>query len=179
MGMRGTGSNTIKLDQVFVPESAIALTRPQGEFHPFWNVVLTVAMPLIMSAYIGIAQKAYEIAVSKAKKNPKPKAHLPYQLGELYNEITLSETLWKDMVHIANDLDFEPLDEHSNGILARKTMVSKSVIEVVNMAIAIVGGGSFYKKSRLERIARDIQASKFHPLQEKDQQLLVGERLMN
>jgi alkylation response protein AidB-like acyl-CoA dehydrogenase len=178
MGMRGTGSNTIKLDQVFVPESAIALTRPQGEFHPFWNVVLTVAMPLIMSAYVGIAQKAYEIAVSKAKKNPKPKAHLPYQLGELYNEITLSETLWKDMVRIANDLDFEPVDENSNSILARKTMVSKSVMEVVNKAIGIVGGSSFYKKSPLEKIARDIQASKFHPLQEKDQYLLVGERMM-
>ena len=178
MGMRGTGSNTIKFDHVFVAEDAIALKRPQGEFHPFWNVVLTVAMPLIMSAYVGIAQKAYEIAVAKARKNPSPKPHLPYQLGELYNEITLSETLWKDMVGIANDLDFEPVNENSDAILARKTMVSKSVIEVVNKAIGVVGGGSFYKKSPLERLARDIQASKFHPLQEKDQHLLVGERLI-
>ncbi len=178
MGMRGTGSNTIQFDQVFVPEEAIALRRPQGEFHPFWNVVLTVAMPLIMSAYLGIAQKAYEIAVSEAKKNPKPKPHLPYQLGELYNEMTLSETLWKDMVHIANNLDFQPVDENSNRILARKTVLSKSVNKVVNQAIGIVGGGSFYKRSPLERLARDIQASEFHPLQERDQYLLVGKRIM-
>ena len=178
MGMRGTGSNTIKFDQVFVPETAIALTRKQGEFHPFWNVVITVAMPLIMSAYVGIAQKAYELAISRARKNPAPKAHLPYQIGELYNDLTTAETLWKDMVNIANDFDFEAIDEHSSTILARKTLVANAVISVVNKAISITGGGSFYKKSSLERLFRDIQASKFHPLQEKDQHQLVGTRIL-
>ena len=178
MGMRGTGSNTIKFDQVFVPDTAIALTRKQGEFHPFWNVVITVAMPLIMSAYVGIAQKAYQLAISRARKNPSPKAHLPYQIGELYNDLTAAETLWKDMVGIANDFDFEAIDEYSSTILARKTLVSNAVISVVNKAISIAGGGSFYKKSSLERLFRDIQASKFHPLQEKDQYQLVGTRIL-
>ena len=178
LGMRGTGSNTIKFEKVFVPESAIVLKRPQGEFHPFWNVVLTVAMPLIMSAYVGIAQRAYSVAVEKAKKNPDPRPHLPYQVGEIHNELVLSETLWKDMVRITNNLEFEPVDQLSSAILSRKTLVSKSVIEVVNKAIAMVGGGSFYKTSILERLSRDIQASKFHPLQEKDQQLLVAQRIL-
>ena len=73
------------------------------------------------------------------------------------------------MVRITNDFDFEAIDENSSTILARKTLVSNAVIELVNKAIEIVGGGSFYKKSPLERLFRDIQASKFHPLQEKDQ----------
>ena len=33
MGMRGTGSQTIVFDKVFVPESAIALERPKEGFH--------------------------------------------------------------------------------------------------------------------------------------------------
>ena len=74
MGMRGTGSNTIKFDQVFVAENAIALARKQGDFHPFWNVVITVAMPLIMSAYVGIAQKAYKVAINRARKQSGPKS---------------------------------------------------------------------------------------------------------
>lgn len=178
MGMRGTGSNTIKFNKVFIPNSAVSLKRPRGVFHPFWNAVLTLAMPLIMSAYVGIAQKAYQLAISRAQKNTSPKPHLPYQIGELFNEMVSAKTLWKDMVRIANDLDFEAIDKHSSAILARKTLVSKAVIEVVNKAIAIAGGGSFYKKSLLERLFRDVQASKFHPLQEKDQQLLIGERIL-
>ena len=178
LGMRGTGSNTIKLENVFIPEGAISLRRPQGRFHPFWNVVLTLAMPLIMSAYVGLAQKAYAFAVSKARNNPRPKPHLPYQIGELYNELVICQTLWQDMVKIANELDFEPLDQNSSDIISRKTIVSKSAIEVVNKAVAIVGGGSYYKKSPLERIFRDVQASKFHTLQELDQHQLVGERIL-
>jgi len=46
MGMRGTGSRTVVLDNVFVPEKAITLRRPCGEYHPVWNVVLTFALPM-------------------------------------------------------------------------------------------------------------------------------------
>ena len=73
LGMRGTGSHTIKFDKVFVPESAIGLARPRGEYHPVWNIVLGVAMPLIMSVYVGIAEKAAGIALTKAKAWTEPK----------------------------------------------------------------------------------------------------------
>lgn len=39
MGMRGTGSHTVVLDDVYVPESALVLSRPRGEWHPVWNVI--------------------------------------------------------------------------------------------------------------------------------------------
>jgi alkylation response protein AidB-like acyl-CoA dehydrogenase len=57
LGMRGTASHTVKLENVFVPDAAIALRRPRGAYHPVWNIVLTLAMPLIMSVYVGIAQR--------------------------------------------------------------------------------------------------------------------------
>ena len=47
MGMRATGSQTVMLDNVFVPEEAVVLRRPQGAYHPAWNVILTNALPLI------------------------------------------------------------------------------------------------------------------------------------
>jgi len=34
LGMRATGSQTVILDNVFVPDQAIALRRPRGRFHP-------------------------------------------------------------------------------------------------------------------------------------------------
>jgi len=38
-----------------------------------------------------------------------------------------------------------------------------------NDAMEVAGGGSFYRRAGLERAFRDIQAARFHPLQEKPQ----------
>ena len=38
----------------------------------------------------------------------------------------------------------------------------------------LAGGGAFYRKMGLERAWRDIQAARFHPLQEKPQLELTG-----
>ena len=82
------------------------------------------------------------------------------------------------MVRIANDLAFEPLDEHGHEILARKTNVATACIGVVGKAMEIVGGQGFYRGYGLERLFRDVQAAHYHPLQEKDQHLFSGEFLL-
>jgi alkylation response protein AidB-like acyl-CoA dehydrogenase len=68
LGMRATGSHTVKLENVFITDAAIVLRRPRGAYHPVWNVVLTVAMPLIMSVYVGIAQKAAELSIAHVRR---------------------------------------------------------------------------------------------------------------
>ena len=66
MGLRGTGSDTVVLDDVFVPDAAVSLVRPADVWHPVWSTVLGTALPLIMSAYLGIADRAVEEAVRLA-----------------------------------------------------------------------------------------------------------------
>ncbi|MHC4923310.1 MAG: acyl-CoA dehydrogenase family protein, partial [Planctomycetota bacterium] len=178
MGMRGTGSHSVQLERVFVPDSAVTLRRPQGEFHPFWNVILTVAMPLIMGVYVGIAQKAAEMATAAAKRQSNPKPYLPGLLGTMNNELTTAELNWRDMVRIANDLDFEPVDRNAHEILTRKTNTATACIGTVTRAMEIVGGQGFYRRYGLARLFRDVQAAHYHPLQEKDQQLFSGEFLL-
>ena len=75
MGMRGTGSHTVKLENVFILDAAIVLRRPRGAYHPVWNVVLAVAMPLIMSVYVGIAQKATELSIGHIRQK-KPRSRM-------------------------------------------------------------------------------------------------------
>ena len=58
LGLRGTGSETVVLDDVFVPDAAVSLVRPADLWHPVWSTVLGTALPLIMSAYLGIADRA-------------------------------------------------------------------------------------------------------------------------
>jgi alkylation response protein AidB-like acyl-CoA dehydrogenase len=173
MGMRGTGSNTVVLDQVFVPEEAVALKRPQDRFHPVWNVVLTVAMPLISSAYAGLA----EGAAGMVKKGIEKRAGdpvLPYLLGELDNSLTSVQLAVDSMVALANDLDFEPEIETTNAILIRKTLACKAALATAEKALEVTGGGGFYRASGLERFVRDAHAGQFHPMQEKRQLRFTG-----
>ena len=173
MGMRGTGSNTVVLDGVFVPEEAVALKRPQDRFHPVWNVVLTVAMPLISSAYAGLAEEAARIVKKGAAKRSSDPV-LPYLLGELENRLTSVRLAVDSMVALANDLDFEPDLDLTDAILVRKTLTCKAALETAEKALEVTGGGGFYRAMGLERFVRDAHAGQFHPLQEKRQHLFTG-----
>ena len=154
------------------------MKRAKGEFPMFWNVVLTVALPLIMAPYIGIAEKAMKITLEKLKVKQHKLPNITLLLGELYNSLTLAQVLHKDMIAIANNLDFQPDDSIGIQILARKTLVAKACKETVNKAMETVGGQSFYRIFELERLFRDVQAVGFHTLPEKQQQHFTGEFLL-
>jgi alkylation response protein AidB-like acyl-CoA dehydrogenase len=178
LGMRGTGSQTVRLDGVFIPDSSITLRRPRGEFHPVFNVIVMAALPLIMSVYVGIAQKATREAVGFAKRQSRRKPHLPDAIGGMLNRLVSAEVHLQDMIRIANDLDFLPENEIGQGVLCRKTNVANACIDVVTRAMEIVGGQGFYRSFGLERLFRDVQAAKYHPLPEPEQQRFLGEYVL-
>ena len=173
LGMRATGSHTIILDKVFVPDEAIALRRPRGQFHPAWNVILTVAMPLIMSVYAGVAEAAAAIGQEKAKKRLRDPA-VPYLLGELANHLTSVQLAVDDMVRLANDLDFTASLDVTNAILVRKTIAAERVLATVEKALEAAGGVGFYRDTGLERLLRDAHGAQFHPLSPKRQHGFTG-----
>jgi alkylation response protein AidB-like acyl-CoA dehydrogenase len=172
-GMRATGSHTVVLDKVFVPDEAVALRRPRGRFHPAWNVILTVAMPLIMSVYTGVAEAAAVIARNAAAKRKDDPA-APYLLGELTNRLTTAQLAADDMVRLANDLDFAMSLDVTDAILVRKTIVADSVLATVEKALETAGGAGFYRKTGLERLLRDAHGAQFHPLPAKPQHHFTG-----
>jgi alkylation response protein AidB-like acyl-CoA dehydrogenase len=173
LGMRATGSHTIVLDNVFVPDEAIALRRPRGRFHPAWNVILTVAMPLIMSVYVGVAEAAAAIGREQASKRQGDPV-VPYVLGELTNELTTAQLAIDDMIRLANDLDFAMTLEVANAMLVRKTIAAQHVLTTVEKALEAAGGAGFYRKTGLERLLRDAHAAQFHPLSGKRQHRFTG-----
>jgi alkylation response protein AidB-like acyl-CoA dehydrogenase len=174
LGMRGTGSHTVRLDGVFVPEASVTLRRPAGEFHRVFNMIVTVAMPLIMSVYVGIAQKAAREAVEFAKRQKNPKPHLADGIGAMLNQLVSAEVNWRDMIRIANDLDFQPENQVGQDLLCRKTNVANACVGVVTRAMEVVGGQAFYRSFGLERLFRDVQGAKYHPLPEAEQQRFLG-----
>jgi alkylation response protein AidB-like acyl-CoA dehydrogenase len=173
LGMRATGSQTVVLDGVFVPEGAIALRRPRGRFHPAWNVILTVAMPLIMSVYAGLAEAAARIGREQAQRRQGDPV-LPYLLGELGNHLTTAQLAVDDMVRLARDLDFTMDLELTSAILTRKTIAAEHVLATVEKALEVAGGAGFYRGPGLERLLRDAHGAQFHPLPAKRQHRFAG-----
>lgn len=174
LGMRATGSQTVKLDRVFIPESAIKLRRPQGAYHPVWNIVLGVAMPLIMSVYVGIAEQASDMALESIRSTKERKPHIPYLLGEMNNLLTSAKVMHEDMIRLNDEYQFQPKDILGQQILTRKTVVANACIETVQKAMEVCGGRGFRRAFGLERLFRDVQAAKYHPLPEREQYAFSG-----
>lgn len=172
MGMRGTGSNSVMLEKIFVPESGISLRRPQGVWHGFFDVVTPLIFPLVMSAYVGIAENAREIALSQAAQK-KDDPIVQELVGEMDTELLIAQGALEDMIELAAT-DFQPSLHNSNLTYRRKTIVSRATIRTVEKTMEAVGGASFFRGLGLERCFRDIQGSRFHPYHERRQYLFSG-----
>jgi alkylation response protein AidB-like acyl-CoA dehydrogenase len=171
MGMRGTGSNDVLFDGVFIPDAAIAGKRPQGQWHMLFHVISMIAFPLIYSAYLGVAEGARDKALEAARKRPANAT--PAQLvGELDNELLSARLAHRRMVEMAEA--GQPGPETTSEAMACRTLVARHAIATVTKALEVAGGGAYYRKNALERAFRDIQAARFHPLQEKPQLELTG-----
>lgn len=178
LGMRATGSQTIVFKEVFIPDTSISLERPKDEFHMIWNIVLTVALPLIMATYVGVAEKAMQIAIEKGKTRKRNKSQTATMVGKLNNALLSVQAQWQAMYAMTNNFDFTPSESISIHALSYKTNIADGAKQVVTEAMEIVGGHSFYKDNNLERLFRDVQASEFHPLPKWDQYAFTGERLL-
>ncbi|HEY7607676.1 MAG TPA: acyl-CoA dehydrogenase family protein [Alphaproteobacteria bacterium] len=172
MGMRGTGSGSVTLKDVFVPEAAVAVRRPRARYHGVWNVIIVCAMPTIMSVYVGVAEEAAERAVAAARK--RPQGVLPQLLGELENHLTTARLAVDSMVALASDLDFEPSNERANAVLVRKTIAANAVIAACAKALEAAGGAGYLRPTGIETLLRDAYAGQFHPLPERKQQEFTG-----
>ncbi len=75
--MRGTGSNDIIIENLFVPDASVAFSRSAGQWHPVFHVIGTIAFPLIYAVYLGVAESARDIAV----KMVRSKANSDHAIG--------------------------------------------------------------------------------------------------
>jgi alkylation response protein AidB-like acyl-CoA dehydrogenase len=176
LGMRATGSHDVLLENVFVPEGSVSLRRPPGQWHTFFNVVVTVALPLILSVYVGVAEAASDLARGVARKKSRSRLdpHLPYVLGEMDNALVTAQLAVQGMVDLCDDYAFEPTVQTANAVLIRKTVAANACIQAVEKSFEAVGGSAFFRGVGLERLLRDVHGAQFHPLQEKRQHLFTG-----
>jgi alkylation response protein AidB-like acyl-CoA dehydrogenase len=155
------------------PDSAVSARRPKGVWVPFFNVVGVIAVPPIMSVYLGVAEAAHDPALQKvAKKRDDPEVW--YLVGEMENALVTAQMAVREAIDICADYSFTPDKATFNSVVIRKTIAAQAMLAVVEKALETVGGGGIFRSMGLERLVRDMHAAQFHPMQPKRQHRFTG-----
>jgi alkylation response protein AidB-like acyl-CoA dehydrogenase len=176
IGLRASGSHTVVLENVFVPDAAISLTRPADAWPPVLNVVIGAAMPLVMAAYLGIADAAIELTAALAAERTEP--HTFQLAGEMMNSHTIAADLIAAMFTDSDNLRFDSTDAYGARTLSRKTVAADALVDTVRLAIETIGGAGFSRSCELEMWYRDIHGCLFHPLPRARQTRFTGRVLL-
>jgi alkylation response protein AidB-like acyl-CoA dehydrogenase len=171
MGMRGTGSHDITIEGLFIADDKIPLKRAAGEWHPAFQMIATIAFPLIYSVYLGIAESAREIAIDIAAK--KPVCSRTQSIAGRMDTALASARMAQTFMIEAVERN-APSAETINDVMIGRRLVEENAIWTVELAMELAGGASFYRKTELERRFRDIQAARYHPLQKEVQAEYAG-----
>ncbi|MBO1514526.1 acyl-CoA dehydrogenase family protein [Metabacillus bambusae] len=165
LGMRGTRSDDLILHNVEVPLEAL-VEKKQKKVRPAAQGWLLH----IPACYIGIAIAARNEAVEFAKTYqptslPHPIKDVPEvrrKVAEIDLKLTTARTF---MYSIAEKWDVAP-DERAQlayDLAVAKTIVTNTAVEVVDLAMRIVGGQSLFRSNALQRHYRDVRAGLHNP----------------
>lgn len=169
--MRGTGSHDVVIEGHVVPEAAVVLKRKAGEWHPMFQIIATIAFPLVYAVYLGVAEAARDIAVGLAKKR-RPDHHVIDLIGKLETSLLGASLAHESM--LAAVRKNSPGAQSINEVMMGRNLLARHAIEAVEFAMEAAGGAGFYRAQGLERRFRDIQGARYHPLQPGPQALYAG-----
>ena len=163
LGMRGTASQDVVLEDVFVPAERVLGRRPYGVLAgPLLAAALHFA-PVIAGVYLGVAQGAYDEALrlTAAKAQPGPGA--ARRLGEMQARLRVAR--WGVLGSI-DEVGEYPDDDMTalRTVMTAKRHAVLEAVAVTDLALQVAGGPAFYRRSPLERAYRDVRAGPFPPL---------------
>ena len=169
LGMRGTASHDVILDGVFVADAAIGGRRKPGVWDMTFHVVSLIAFPLVYSVYAGVAEHARDVAVEVAAKRREVNVEL---VGALDTELAATRITLDAFVAFAETA--QPGPQTTNTIFISRTLVARHAIRTVEFALEAAGGAAYCRRTELERLFRDVQGARFHPLPESQQRRIAG-----
>lgn len=197
-GMVATGSNTVVVEDLFVPEhrtlSALLMkfATPPGEaLHPGTNVNFPMSPALALVAAtpaLGAAEGALEVftarmkaktqAYSGARAGELPATHL--RLGEALATVRAARLVWEDAI-IRLELDGPLGNQTPVESLAHIRLASADIVRLANVAIntmsAAAGASSGFLTSPLQRQLRDVQMIRGHVIFDWDRAAQIGGKI--
>jgi acyl-CoA dehydrogenase len=130
-----------------------------------------IALPLVNAVYVGVAEAARDLAIEAARKRRDDRS-VQAHAGEMENELTSAHLALARMIDIA--MTMKPGADTTVEIMCCRAILGRGARATADKAMDLAGGGSFLRKGALERLFRDVQGVRYHPLQEKPQNVLAG-----
>ncbi|TDE97384.1 acyl-CoA dehydrogenase [Occultella glacieicola] len=172
LGMRASQSCTTVLDGA--PATADRIARrlaPGPNADPFIFGIFANFEILLASVYTGIAQRALDVAIETVhkrrslKNDNAPYAHDPDIRWRIADAAIALDGIGPQIATLASDVD--NLVDHGAmwfpRLSAVKVRATETAKDVVEKAIRVSGGGSYFNRSELSRLYRDVLAGLFHP----------------
>lgn len=171
LGMRGSQSCTTQLHGVHMAASDIIRKMPTGDtsdlliFSIFANFEL-----LLASVYLGIAERAYGLAVEAAKAKKSKATGKPYSQDPDIRRRVAHMGIMLDGLVPQLESAVAAVDAKADlgaawfprlvGVKYRVTTVAK---QIVDDAFEVIGGRGYYANQEISRLYRDVMAGLFHP----------------
>lgn len=170
MGMRATASHVVHIEGYVVPEAAVSVRRPKGKWHPLFHTISMIALPIIYSVYYGVAEAARDAAIATAKKKPAT-PQLVDLVGEMETELAAARMALADMMANTSSM---PGPETTNRTFLGRVNFVRAALAASERAMEVTNAAGFMRAHPVERLFRDIQGARFHPLPTRPQRDLAG-----
>ncbi len=172
LGMRASQSNTTVLDGAVVPAERIFRKLPVGpNADPLIFAIFACFETLLAAVYTGIGERALVLGVEAVKRRTSFKnggrsyAQDPDIRWKVADAAMAMDALYPQLSSVAADVD--ALAEHGSQwfpkLVGLKVSATETARTVVDLAIRVSGGSSYFRGSELERLYRDVLAGMFHP----------------
>ena len=173
LGMRASGSHSISLEGVVLPESAVRGGFRAGDTLPYIERNLTAGL-FHAAASLGIAESADAIACGALAGRVNGDARPRIQVADNAIDLAAARAVLSraaaliDEHRAANpvpDDDAETIRALFAEAQAAKAFVNEAAARIVDRALALSGGAGYVNGSALARAYRDVRAGSFmHPL---------------
>lgn len=170
LGMRATGSHDIILENVFVPEHHLVARLEPGTKSKR-NSDGGGWMLHVPATYLGVALNARDFAAKYAgtyqpNSLPHPISkvdHIQNKLGQMELKLLSARTMMYDMARRWDEATPDERPRLRPQMGAVKTLATNSAVEVVDLAMRVVGARSLSRDLPLERLYRDVRAGLHNP----------------
>jgi alkylation response protein AidB-like acyl-CoA dehydrogenase len=173
LGMRASGSNSISLEAVELPESGVRGGFRAGDQLPYMERNLVAGL-FHAAASLGIAESADEVSRRGLAGRINGDAHPRMQVADNAVDLAAARGILSragtliDAHRSANPASDGTRDELAALFAeaqAAKAFVNEATARIVDRALALSGGAGYLNGSPLARAYRDVKAGSFmHPL---------------
>ena len=165
VGMRATASHSVYFAGVLLTDDHILIRHPFEERARRPAMTPWFALP-VAAAYLGIARGARDEAIAAYRqpregRRPGAEAEARRSIGEIEWRLRAAESMLEAAASRADAL--EARGGLSAFDAATKLSVTRTALDVVDLACRVAGGAALRRGSRLERAWRDVRCSSVHP----------------